>query len=100
MPQHSYEIAATSVQYAVFDNLLLVFNDAGAVYVLDVDAAASTAVSGPQPFRMAQAGVTFMLLIAPDFSRPLRMPSVLTVITKRPQPCLSFTGGLSGVSGV
>ncbi len=57
MPQHSYEIPAKSLQYAVKDNLLLVFNDAGAVYVIDVDATASVAVSGPQPFHMAHSGV-------------------------------------------
>ena len=62
MPQHSYEIAATAVQCAVSDNLLLVFNDAGAVYVIDVDATASMTVSGPQPFHMAQSGVCIMLL--------------------------------------
>lgn len=63
MPQHSYEVPAKSVQYAVKDNLLLVFNDAGAVYVIDVDATASVAVSGPQPFHMAQSGVCVILLL-------------------------------------
>ena len=61
MPQHSYEVAATSLQYAICDNLLLVFNEAGAVYVMDVDATDNAAVSGPQPFHIARLGVCITL---------------------------------------
>ena len=55
--QHSYNIVGASIQYSVCDNLLLVFNEAGAVGVIDVDAPASSVLSGPQPFQMAQPGV-------------------------------------------
>ena len=57
MLQQSYVIAGASVQYSVCDNLLLVFNEAGAVAVIDVDAPASSVVSAPQPFQVAQPGV-------------------------------------------
>lgn len=63
MLQHSYAIPAASTQYAVFDNLLLVFTEAAAVYVIDVDATANMAVSGPQPFHMAQWGVRTTVLL-------------------------------------
>lgn len=59
MQQHSYEMPAASIQYSICDNLLLVFNEAGAVLVIDVDATANTIVSGPQSFLIAQPGVTF-----------------------------------------
>lgn len=81
MPQHSYEVPAKSVQYAVKDNLLLVFNDAGAVYVIDVDATASVAVSGPQPFHMAQSGVCVILLLEQS-----RM-HIISPAQKRAQRC-------------
>ena len=55
--QHSYNIVGASIQYSVCDNLLLVFNEAGAVSVIDVDAPASSVMSDPQPFQMAQPGV-------------------------------------------
>ena len=57
MLQHNYDLPATQVQYSVYDNLLLVFNEAGAVRVIDVDAAGSVIVSGPQSFAIAQPGV-------------------------------------------
>ena len=57
MLQHSYDMPAKAVQYSICDNLLLVFNEAGAVHIIDVDTTASTAVSGPQAFHVAQPGV-------------------------------------------
>ena len=57
MLQHSYDMPAKAVQYSICDNLLLVFNEAGMVHIIDVDTTASTAVSGPQAFHMAHKGV-------------------------------------------
>ena len=57
MLQHSYDMPARAVQYSICDNLLLVFSEAGVVHIIDVDTAASTAVSGPQAFHMALQGV-------------------------------------------
>ena len=57
MLQHSYVVVGASIQYSVCDNLLLVFNEVGAVGVIDVDAPASSVVSALQPFQMAQPGV-------------------------------------------
>ena len=60
MPQDSYEIPAKAIQYTIYDNLLLIFNEAGAVYVIDVDATANTPMTGPQFFQMAQPGVSIL----------------------------------------
>ena len=87
MPQHSYEIPARSVRYTVKDNLLLVFNDVGAVYVIDVDATAGVVVAGPQPFHMAQSGVCIPLLIEQSL---VHADDISPCPKREPSPCVSL----------